>query len=92
MEKLKKYKFDIINYIILLAVTCVFFSFFWNSMGSFLVDTGREAYFTEGLIKGKILYKDLFNIYPPLSYQLNSIILHPFDLTINSFRFLGAWI
>lgn len=92
MEKLKKYKFDIINYIILLAVTCIFFSFFWNSMGSFLVDTGREAYFTEGLIKGKILYKDLFNIYPPLSYQLNSIILHPFDLTINSFRYLGAGI
>ncbi|MBR2525465.1 hypothetical protein IKE67_03255 [bacterium] len=37
-----------------------------------MIDFGREVYFPELMLKGNLLYKDLFNIFGPLGYQINA--------------------
>lgn len=72
-------------FIILLSIGAVF----WNYCGDFIVDCGREAYFPQQVLEGKILYKDIFNIYGPLSYQLNALFYKIVGLNINTLRLVG---
>lgn len=51
---------------------------FSSKMGCLFVDCGREAYIPMQILKGEVLYKDIFNIYAPLSYLLNAFLFKVF--------------
>lgn len=94
MYKIKQ--FVISNYAEILSVFSLFLIFLflviklWNHFGIILIDSGREAYFPELILKGKILYRDIFNIFGPLSYQINAIFYKIFGISLNTLRLAGA--
>lgn len=78
-------------YDLLLIVLCisVLFFFFYGKMGSYLVDVGREAYLPWQMNNGEVLYKDLFNVYGPLGYQINALLFKAFGTNLNTLYFAG---
>lgn len=94
MHKIKE--FVISNYSEILSVSSLFIIFlvlvlkFWNHFGLSIIDCGREAYFPEQILNGKILYKDIFNIFGPLSYQVNALFYKFFGISLNTLRLAGT--
>lgn len=62
---------------------------FGQHMGNAIIDCGREAYFPAEILKGKVLYKDIFNIFGPLSYQINALFYAVFGVNLKSLYFAG---
>ena len=55
---------------IIIFLIVIFFAvlpFFFLHQGLLLIDTGREFYIPSQILKGGVLYKDIFNIYGPAS-------------------------
>ncbi|MBQ2645578.1 hypothetical protein IJG14_08425 [bacterium] len=50
------------------------------------IDTGRELYIPYRMLNGEVLYKDIFNIYGPLSYQLNALAYQLMGAKVHSLR------
>ena len=87
---MKKYlKDDIIDILIVLGVLAVGLFVFVGHQGHMLIDNGREVYFPVEVLKGKVLYKDIFNIYGPLSYQVNALLYFIFGQRLSSL-YLGG--
>lgn len=51
--------------------------------GNLIVDCGREAYYSLQVSQGKVLYKDIFNIYGPFSYMYNALLFKIFGVNLN---------
>lgn len=51
--------------------------------GHLLIDCGREAYYPTQILLGKVLYKDIFNIYGPFSYMFNALLFKLFSINLN---------
>ncbi len=89
---IKNYKWDII---FLIFITIVFetlfalFSKYYISLKSIFIDVGREAYFPELILNGKLLYKDLFNIFGPLAYQVNAVLYKIFGCKMSTLGIAG---
>lgn len=67
-------------------VTVLYFLFVilqWAKSGTVTYDCGREAYLPELLLKGKILYKEIFAMYNPLAYQFNALLYKLFGSNLN---------
>lgn len=77
------FKKDIGIILLLILVFCLILPFFYMKQGLFLIDTGREYYVPLQMLDGNVLYKDIFNIYAPLSYQINSVIMSIFGQKLN---------
>ncbi len=90
MDKLfKKYKSDII-YLIIITITFIVLSLLLTRyLLNIFIDFGREAYFPELMIKGKLLYKDLFNLFGPLGYQINEILYAMLGIKVSTLRVAG---
>lgn len=58
--------------------------------GNLLIDCGREVYYPTQILQGKVLYKDLFNIYGPFAYMLNALLFRVFGLHLNVLYLTGA--
>lgn len=87
LKKIKdEYKF-LLPLIILFLVNVFLF---WLKQGSLVIDTGREFYIPSQMLKGHVLYKDIFNIYGPLSYQVNSLAFLLFGQKITSLLIFGV--
>lgn len=86
---LNNYK-DFLSLFSLLIVFIVLTLFFSRYLGNIIIDCGREAFFPAEILKGKILYKDLFNIFGPLSYQINSLFYLIFGTNLKALRIAGA--
>ena len=69
-------KFLVILWILSLVALLTFVGHY----SGLLIDFGREVYYPEQILNGKILYKDLFNIYGPLAYQFNAILYKLFGV------------
>ncbi|MBE7704590.1 MAG: glycosyltransferase family 39 protein [Cyanobacteria bacterium SIG29] len=77
---------------IILLLTVLFFAilpFFYMHQGLFSIDTGREFYIPQQMLKGEILYKDIFNIYGAFSYQLNAILFKIFGVEFKTLYWAG---
>lgn len=72
---------------IFLFLLVFFFSLFQINP---LIDSGREFYLPLRVLNGDILYKDIFNIYGPLAYQINASSYQIFGADINSLRIFGS--
>lgn len=55
-----------------------------------LLDFGREVYYPERILEGKVLYKDLFNIYGPFSYLWNAVLFKIFGSSLNTLYVSGG--
>lgn len=58
--------------------------------GSLIVDCGREAYYPTQILLGKVLYKDIFNIYGPFSYMFNAFLFKIFGINLKVLYFSGC--
>ena len=79
---------------IIIILTLLFFAilpFFFLHQGLLLIDTGREFYIPSLMLKGEILYKNIFNIYGALSYQINAGLFYIFGQKINTLYFAGIF-
>ncbi len=85
--KFKENKFLIILFVI--TFLCLFFS--TGHLSNILIDVGREMYYPKAILENKILYKDIFCIYGPLSYLLNAFIFKIFGAKLTSLYLMG-WI
>ena len=85
-EIFNEYKFQLIL-IILCFLGLIFFTGHYSNI---LIDFGREVYYPEQILNGKILYKDLFNIYGPLSYQINAVLYKIFGIKLSTLYFAGG--
>lgn len=87
MERFKSYlyanKEELKALFLLLIVYVIFALVFAPCCGKFLIDCGREAYIPQQMLHGKVLYKDIFNIFGPLSYQITAILYKIFGINLN---------
>lgn len=81
MQNIKR--IDWIFLIVLILIALVGEVLFFNRQGDFMVDVGREFYLSKEVALGKVLYKDIFNIYGPLSYQINACLFKLFGFHTN---------
>ncbi len=74
-----------LSLLILLLILCIGTLFITTGHYSgILIDYGREVYYPQEILNGKVLYKDLFNIYGPLSYQINAILYKIFGAKLST--------
>jgi len=88
-QLLKSYKLDIlflISITIIFGILSALFSKYYVDMW---IDLGREAYFPELMLKGKLLYKDLFNIFGPFGYQINAVLYKIMGIKISTLGIAG---
>ena len=74
--------------LIFLSVICLFISV--GHYANIYIDVGREMYYPLEISKGKVLYKDIFCIYGPLSYLINGLFYKLFGAKLNVLYFLGS--
>lgn len=84
-------KTDYIYIFILLVLLILGTIYYYGSVFSINSDIGREFYIPWQINEGRILYKDIFNVYAPLGYQINAVILKLFSFKISAFYFMGAF-
>jgi len=76
--------------LVILWVLCGIALFtFCGHYGNILLDVGREIYYPEQILNGKVLYKDLFNIYGPFSYLWNALLYKIFTPNLGTLYFSG---
>ncbi|MDD3237266.1 MAG: glycosyltransferase family 39 protein [Candidatus Gastranaerophilales bacterium] len=63
--------------------------FFWLRQGNIGIDLGRELYIPWEMTKGNLLYKNIFIIFAPLSYQINACCLKLLGDKLSTFYILG---
>lgn len=91
MEKIKKIykKYCLKEILVLFFVSAFMLLLFYGKSESFLVDVGREAYIPWQMLNGEVLYKDIFNVYGPLSYQINSLMYMLFGTKLSTMYIAG---
>ena len=55
------------------------------------IDSGREFWLSYRVLNGEVLYKDIFNIYGPLAYQINACVYAILGDSVNSLRIFGSF-
>ena len=61
----------------------------YGRFGNIIFDSFREAYIPEQILKGQILYKNIFNIYAPFSYLFNALLFKIFGVKLSVLYFAG---
>lgn len=88
-EIIKKYQCDIFLFSSLLIIFGILAFVFVGHQGNPIIDCGREAYIPSAILKGKVLYKDIFILYGPFSYQLNALLYRSFGEHLNTLYTAG---
>ena len=79
------------SYLITLLLLCtVALLIFTGHYADILLDVGREVYYPVRILKGKILYKDLFVIYGPSAYLMNAFLYKIFGVNLTILYIAGA--
>lgn len=73
------------------SLILLIFILFYGRFGDINIDSFREAYIAEEVIKGKILYKDIFTIYAPFSYLFNALLFLIFGAKLKVLYFAGLF-
>lgn len=86
-----KRDFFIRNWHLLLInfVTICLFVNFYGHFGNIMVDSFREMYIPLQMLKGEVLYKNIFCIYAPLGYMINAVLLKLFGAKLCVLYFAG---
>ncbi len=87
MKNLKNnWQLILFNIIILLT-----FIIGYGHFGDIMVDSFREAYIPSEVIKGQVLYKNIFTIYAPFSYLFNALLFKIFGVHLSVLYFAGLF-
>lgn len=80
------------KYLIILWFLCIAgLLYFCGHYSGILIDFGREVYYPQLISSDKkLLYSDLFNIYGPLSYQINAILYKVFGTKLSTLYVTGV--
>lgn len=80
-----------LKYLILLWIV-LFFAIIpvYAHQGHLLIDCGREVYYPTQILLGKVLYKDILNIYGPFSYMFNAFLFKIFGVNLNVLYIAGC--
>ena len=79
------------RYTVILWIFCIIgLIIFVGHYNDVLIDFGREVYYPEQILNGKVLFKDLFNIYGPLSYQINALLYKIFGAKLLTLYITGS--
>lgn len=91
MQKLIDFskKYCLLELLFIFAVALFMFFLFYGKQDAYLIDVGREAYIPWQMLKGELLYKDIFNVYGPLGYQINAILFAIFGVHLNTLYLAG---
>ena len=82
-------KKDTGNIFLLTIFFAILIPFFYLHQGLLLIDTGREFYIPSQMLTGSVLYKNIYNIYGPLSYQINALLFMIFGQSIKVLYIAG---
>ena len=93
MEKIKDFaeKYSLKELFALIFIAILVFVLTYAKSDAFIIDIGREAVLPWQMLEGKVLFKDLFNVYGPLSYQINAIAFAIFGIKLRTLYFLGLF-
>jgi hypothetical protein len=61
----------------------------WGHWGSFQIDNGRELYVPAEILKGKLLFRDLWYMYGPLAPYLKALLFRIFGVQLTVLYLLG---
>lgn len=86
-----KYRKDILAFSLVSGVFFLFLILCWGRFGDIVFDCGREAYLPQLILQGKVLYKEIFAMYNPLSYQINALLYLMFGVSFNTLYFAGIF-
>lgn len=79
------------KYLVTLWILCLLgLLIFLGHYSGILIDFGREIYYPQEILSGKILYKDLFNIYGPLAYQINALLYKVLGMKLSTLYGAGV--
>lgn len=87
---MKKINVDLKYLILLLAILIAAVIPTYAHHGHLLIDCGREVYYPTQILLGKVLYKDILNIYGPFSYFFNAILFKLFGINLNVLYIAGC--
>jgi len=71
--------------VVAIALAC----YTWARWGDIQVDCGKELYVPSEILRGRLLYRDLWYPYGPLAPYLQAGILFLFGHSLNAFYFFG---
>lgn len=77
--------------VLLWGITILGLFIFVGHYSGILIDFGREVYYPQEILNGKILYKDLFNIYGPLAYLFNAVLYKIFGIKLSTLYGAGIF-
>lgn len=63
---------------------------YWTSIIQLLYDVGREFIIPQAILDGKVLYKDILNIYGPLAFIINAFAFKFFGASFQTLNAMGA--
>ena len=91
MEKFKEFanKFCLKELGIIFIVSLLLYVLFYAKYDIYLIDVSREAYLPWQVLKGNVLYKDIFNVYGALGYQINAIAYAIMGVKLSTLYFMG---
>lgn len=68
-------------------INCIIF---WKSGIILMMDIGREYIIPQAILDGKVLYRDILNIYGPLAFIINAFAFKLFGVKFSTLNFMGA--
>ena len=86
LEKIKKIDFC---YVLIILFTLIVSLMYADKIMFPQSDVGRELYFPMEVLNGKVLYKDIFNLFGPLSYLFTALIFKIFGVSVSTFYCIG---
>ena len=79
---MKKYLNNHWRILLLELIVFLVFIIFYGKFGDIMIDSFREAYIPKQVLAGNSIYKDIFVIYPPLSYLINTLLMKFFGTSL----------
>jgi hypothetical protein len=74
---------------IIVAVACALAWYTWGHWGDFQIDNGRELYVPAEIVKGKLLFRDLWYMYGPLAPYLKALLFYVFGVQLTVLYVFG---
>lgn len=87
---MKRFIIENKNLVILWVLCGIALFIFCGHYSNILLSIGREIYYPQEILNGKVLYKDLFCIYGPFAYLFNALLYKIFTPNLGTLYFAGG--
>jgi len=74
---------------VIVATAAALAWFTWGHWGDFQIDSGRELYVPAEILKGKLLFRDLWYMYGPLAPYVKALLFRIFGVQLTVLYFFG---